>query len=191
MNNDGYMDIVQANGHVEAFEHAFPYAMPAQLLLQRGNGQFLDVGSVSGAVWQVPRFGRGLTIGDLDNDGRLDALIVDLRGPTAYLHNRGLSDQRGAAFLSLTVEGIGRNRDAIGTLVTVQCGSKRWVQQRTSGGSYLSSGDTRLHFGLGTAARVDQLTIRWPDASVQSFTDLPVNQHYRVVKGSPPTKVVP
>ena len=80
-NNDGRLDLAQANGHVEDYRPAIPYAMPAQLFLGDAVGRFIDVSDRAGAPWQVPRLGRGLAAGDLDNDGRIDLLLVAENAP--------------------------------------------------------------------------------------------------------------
>ena len=88
VNNDGHLDIAIANGHVDDFRPEIPYAMPAQLLLGSEGGQLTDVSARAGSPWQVPRVGRGLAAGDLDNDGRIDLLLLAQDGPLAYFHNR-------------------------------------------------------------------------------------------------------
>ena len=80
-NNDGRLDLAQANGHVDDYRPAIPYAMPAQLFLGDGAGKLIDVSDRAGPPWQVPRLGRGLAVGDLDNDGRIDVLIVARERP--------------------------------------------------------------------------------------------------------------
>src|SRR4029077_3429144 len=143
--NDGRLDMASANGHVNDLRPNYPYRMPAQLLLGGADGRLRDVSDRAGAPWQVPRMGRGLAVGDLDNDGREDVLILSHNQPLAYLHNR----TDGGRFLTLRLEGRQSNRDAVGAEVSVVSGGRKRVAWRTGGGSYQSATDPRLHFGLG------------------------------------------
>ncbi len=182
-NNDGRLDVLTANGHVNDFRPVFPYEMPAQLLLGGEDGKLVDVSERAGLALLVPRVGRGLAVGDLDNDGRQDALLVDLKGPLAYLHNQ--TDPDHTRFLTLQLEGTATNRDAIGARVRVVAGGKAQVAQRFGGGSYLSSSDPRLHFGLGSAHRVDLVEVVWPSGRVDRFRNLAVDHGYRLREGDP------
>jgi hypothetical protein len=150
--NDGRLDLVQANGHVNDFRPAIPYAMPAQLFLGRDGGRLAEVSGRAGACWSVERVGRGLAVGDLDNDGRPDVLILAQGGPLAYFHNLGTGgDGRpGPAghFVTLRLEGTRSNRDGVGARVRVSASGRTRTAQRLGGGSFLSACDGRLHFGL-------------------------------------------
>jgi hypothetical protein len=120
-----------------------------------------------------------LAAGDLDNDGRLDLLIVSQDRPLAYLHNR----TAGGHWVTLLLEGRASNRDAVGARVAIDSGGRRQVAWRIGGGSYLSAGDPRLLFGLGTAGRVDALEVTWPSGRVDRYHDLPVDTGYRLREG--------
>src|SRR5262249_28554468 len=100
-NNDGRLDLASANGHVNDLRPNYPYRMPAQPLLGDDGGRLSDVTDRAGAPWSVPRMGRGLAVGDLDNDGREDVLILSHNQPLAYFHNRS----RCGRFLTLRLEG--------------------------------------------------------------------------------------
>jgi hypothetical protein len=178
--NDGHLDLAAANGHVNDYRPRVPYAMPAQLLRGRPRGRLTDVSAMAGAPWQVPRVGRGLAIADLDNDGVLDLLLVSQNGPLAYFHNL----TQGGHYLTLALQGTISNRDGVGARVTVAAGGRSSVAQRFGGGSYLSASDGRLHFGLGTADRVDSLEVRWPSGRVDRFSRLVADAVYLVVEGS-------
>ena len=102
-NNDGWPDLVQANGHVSDLRPTLPYQMPAQLFLNEGQGQLVDASDRSGAPWKLPRLARGLAVGDIDNDGRTDVVIVSENDPLALLRNQPSSQNH---FLTLLLEGV-------------------------------------------------------------------------------------
>ncbi len=172
-NNDGWLDLVTANGHVDDNRSDVPQRMPAQLFAGTMGGQRLrDVTDRAGAPFQVPLLGRGLAAGDLDNDGRVDFLILAQNQPLSYFHNL----TEGGHWITLRLEGRGRsNRDAVGARVVVSAGGRRHFGWRTGGGSYQSAADPRLHFGLGQAVRVDSLEVTWPSGKVERFADLAVD----------------
>jgi hypothetical protein len=175
VDNDGLLDLASANGHVNDIRPNYPYRMPAQLL--RGTGSRLtDVSDRAGVPWQVLRMGRGLAAGDIDNDGRQDVLVLSHNEPLAYLHNRSDAGR----FLTLRLEGRASNRDAVGARVAVVAGGRRRVAYRVGGGSYQSASDPRLHFGLGTADRVDLIEIVWPSGRVDRHRDLRSNAGYLI-----------
>jgi enediyne biosynthesis protein E4 len=177
--DDGHLDLATANGHVNDFRPNLPFAMPAQLLLGGEGGRLTDVSDRAGPPWSVSRLGRGLAAGDLDNDGRIDLLIVSQGGPLAYFHNR----TRGGHWLALRLEGTASNRDAVGARVAITVGGRRQVAQRLGGGSYLSAGDGRLHFGLGPARRVDRVEVAWPSGRVDHFEGLAADAGYLLREG--------
>jgi hypothetical protein len=179
VNNDGHLDVAIANGHIEDYRPEIPYAMPAQLLVGDGRGHLTDVSDRAGPPWQIPRVGRGLAAGDLDNDGRVDLLLVSQDGPLAYFHNRGA----GGHALTLRLEGTASHRDAVGARVTVVAGGRRRVAWRFGGGSYQSASDPRLHFGLGDADRVESIEVAWPDGRVDRFGPLAADAGYLLRQG--------
>src|SRR5262249_21237449 len=150
-------DLTSANGHVNDLRPNYPYEMPAQLLIGGPGGRLNDASARAGAPWSVPRMGRGLVVGDIDNDGRLDVLILSPNQPLAYLHNRSEAGRH----VSLRLEGRTSNRDAVGAKVVVVAGGRRRVAQRVGGGSYQSASDSRLHFGLGDADRIEAIEVTW------------------------------
>jgi tetratricopeptide (TPR) repeat protein len=177
--NDGRLDLASANGHVNDLRPNYPYLMLAQLLVGGPDGRLIDVSDVAGAPWRVPRMGRGLVVGDLDNDGRQDVLLLSHNQPLAYLHNR----TEGGRSLTLRLEGRGSNRDAIGARVAVIARGRRLVAWRTGGGSYQSASDPRLHFGLGDAPGVESVEITWPSGHVQRFAGLSAGAGYLLREG--------
>jgi len=178
--NDGRLDLATANGHVNDYRPRVPYAMPAQLLRGLSGGRLTDVSATAGAAWRLPRVGRGLAVADLDNDGAPDLLLVSSDGPLAFLHNR----TRGGHHITFRLEGTASNRDGVGARVTVAAGGRHWVAQRLGGGSYLSASDGRLHFGLGTADRVDSVEVHWPSGRVDRFAPLAAADEYLLREGN-------
>ena len=178
-NNDGRLDLASANGHVNDLRPNYPYRMPAQLLLSGPDGRLTDVSEAAGAPWREPRMGRGLVVGDLDNDGRQDVLILSHNQPLAYFHNR----TEGGRSLTLRLEGRGSNRDAVGARVAVVAGGRRRVAWRTGGGSYQSAGDPRLHFGLGDAPGAESVEVTWPSGHVDRYPGLSAGAGYLLREG--------
>ncbi len=178
--NAGLRDVIIANGHVNDNRPFYPYAMPARLYQNRSDGRLVDISSQAGPPWEVPRVGRGLAAGDLDNDGRCDAVILAQNEPLAYFHNRS---ERVGRFVTILLEGTKSNRDGVGARVTVTAGGWRQVAPRLGGGSYQSANDPRLHFGLGRSNRIESVEVRWPAGQVERWTDLPAGTGYRLREG--------
>jgi hypothetical protein len=135
------------------------------LLRNQGNGRFQDMSPRGGDYFAEKHSGRGLAIGDLDNDGRLDAVISHLNRPVTVLRN--IADTGNHHWLGLSLHGRD-HRDLVGTTITVESGDKRWTRFVVGGGSYLSAHDQRLVIGLGLADRIDKLTIRWSNGGTQT-----------------------
>jgi tetratricopeptide (TPR) repeat protein len=179
-NNDGRIDLVQANGHVDDFRPESPYAMPLQLFLGGTDGRLTDAGDRAGPPFRTERLGRALAVGDLDNDGRLDLLMGCLDAPLMYAHNR----TQGGHHVTLRLEGTASNRDAAGAKVTVTAAGRARVGWRLGGGSYQAAGDPRVHFGLGDADRVESIEVRWPSGRVERFGPLAADEGYLVREGA-------
>jgi hypothetical protein len=170
-----------ANGHVHDGRPQYPWKMPVQLLRNQGgaNPRLTDSSAAAGAPFGVLRMGRGLAEGDLDNDGRIDALVVAQNEPLAFFHNQSQAGH----FLTLRLEGTTSNRDAVGARVTVQCAGLARVAQRTGGGSFQSAGDPRLHFGLGSSTSVDRVEVRWPSGRTDRYPGLKADVGYLLREG--------
>ncbi|WP_165225581.1 CRTAC1 family protein [Aquisphaera insulae] len=188
-NNDGRLDLVQANGHVADLRPVFPYAMRPQLLLGDDSGRFVDPTERAGPAWHGLLLGRGLATGDVDNDGRMDILVLGQGDPLALFHNS--SNPAGGHHLSVALEGVASNRDGVGSIVTVTADGRTRTAARFGGGSYQSSGDPRLHFGLGTARRVDRVEIRWPSGKTDVHENLRPDAGYRFREGEAPPRALP
>ena len=185
-NNDGWLDLATANGHVNDDRPDYPYAMPASLLIGGREGRLTDVTPAAGDSWTVPRVARGLAVGDLDNDGRLDVLILSQQSPLAYLHNQ----TAGGHFVTFLLEGTRSNRDAIGAVVTVTAGGRPRRAWRYGGGSYQSASDPRIHFGLD-GDPIEGVEVRWPSGRVDRFAALKVDRGYRLREGETAPALLP
>jgi hypothetical protein len=172
LDGDGRPDLTQANGHVLDRERlGVPFAMRPIVLHNDGK----KLREIAGP-WSPRRgLGRGLAIGDLNNDGRPDIVMASLDGPPLVLRNESPARW-------LTVELMGRQ--AIGARAWATIGDRIEVREVVGGGSYLSASDRRLFFGLGTAGKLDRLTVRWPSGRVESWAGLGQARDVRLEEGS-------
>ena len=174
--NDGRKDLLIVQGHdLDTISLDYPqlhYKEPMLLANNTGHS-FVDVSAQSGAVFQQAWVARGLATGDLDNDGRIDAVVSTNGGPAYVLRNEIKTTNH---WLTLLLIGHRSNRDAIGAEIklTTPTGSQ-WVTV-TTGGSYLSSSDKRAHFGLGASKQADSIEIHWPSGIVQTLKNISADQ---------------
>lgn len=180
VNNDGRLDLLTANGHIHDGRPQFPFAMPLQLFLGTDGGRLVDVTSRAGPPFRLELLARGLAVGDLDNDGRIDALAVAQNDSLVFLHN---ATERSGHFITLKLEGHPSNRDAVGATVTLRAGDQTHRAWRLGGGSYQSASDPRVHFGINDARQVEQVEIRWPSGRVEKLGPLQADTGYRVREG--------
>ena len=170
--NDGWKDLLIAQGHdLDTIELNFPtlrYKEPLLVLRNTGEG-FIDVSAESGKVFQQSWVARGLAIGDLDNDGRVDAVVTTNDGPAYVLHNETATANH---WILLKLRGHKSNRDALGAVVKITTAAGQQSAMVTTTSSYLSASDKRLHFGLGTESRIQQLEIHWPSGIVQKLSNV-------------------
>jgi hypothetical protein len=185
--NDGHLDLLTVNGHVADERPEIPYAMPAQLLRGGPSGRLTVAHAEADSPLQMPRVGRALAVGDLDNDGRVDAIVLAHDGPAAFFHNQGPTGHS----ITFRLEGTASNRDAVGARVSIEAGGRRQVAVRLGGGSYQSAGDPRLHFGLGHATRIDTLEVRWPSGRIDRFRDLAADAGYLLREGDARPQTLP
>lgn len=178
---DGWDDVFIADGHVyPAVEAHFTnehFKQPRLLYWNLGGRGFYDMSSAGGPAMAAPHSSRGIAVGDLDNDGEMEIVTVNLFEHPSLLKNFG---EKGNSLLvqALTASG----RDAIGARITVSSGKSKQIHEVRSGGYYISSGDFRCHFGLGTATMAD-VTVRWPEGSVATFRGVPANRWVIIREG--------
>jgi hypothetical protein len=175
--NDGWKDIVVANGQVYPYlRKSAPggetYDQPRLLFRNLGNGKFADVSRTSGPGILEARSSRGLAAGDLDNDGDLDFVVVNMDDTPSILRNDGGNAR---SWLTLALRGTASNRLGLGARIVARSGTLQQTAEATTSGSIFSGSDSRVHFGLGDATRAD-LEIRWPSGKVQTLRDVPANR---------------
>jgi hypothetical protein len=182
-NNDGLVDLFVLNGHpFEPINKLFPettYAEPPFLFENSGKG-FRDVAAEHGAALRKLYVGRGFAIGDIDNDGDSDLLIINVGGPPALLRNDGGNRNH---WLGIKLIGSTSNRDGVAAKVTVTSGGKRVTRQRLGGTSYCSASDPRLLFGLDNRATVDEVEVKWPSGQVSALKNVRADQYLVVNEG--------
>ncbi len=187
--NDGRKDLIVAQGHdLDTIELNFPqlkYKEP-MLLAHNTDKGFVDVSAESGEVFHQAWVGRGMAIGDIDNDGRVDAIVTTNDGPAYILHNELVT---GNHWLTLSLVGHRSNRDGIGATIKLDTTAGPQYVTVTTAGSYLSSNDKRAHFGLGKDIVVKSIEIHWPSGIIQTLTNVRADQTLTVDEPTPsPTK---
>jgi hypothetical protein len=182
--NDGWLDLIVATGHTYPQADRLPnsggFRQPKLVHMNLGGGKFCDASDQTGPAVMERRVSRGLAVGDLFNDGNMDVVVEDLDGSPMVLRNHGIP---GRHWVSFELAGTKSNRLAIGARVKIVAGGMSQTDEIHSGGSYLSQNDLRVHFGLGSATKIDELEIRWPSGTVDVSKDLAVDKSYHVVEG--------
>ena len=166
--NDGWLDILAFHGgliHLVPEEHSVYRGM--------GNAKFTDVSRQAGPVFDAKTVARGACFGDYDNDGKIDAFLVNLGAPGTLFHN--VSNSSGH-WITIQLKGTKSNRDGIGARLGITAGGRKQIAERVAGSGYLSQDDGRLHFGLGGATKVDKLTVHWPSGREQELENLAVDR---------------
>lgn len=182
--NDGNLDLVLANGHInpviEKTRMDVLYQEPPLLLANDGHGVFGNVKDQAGPIFRGRYLGRGLAVGDYDNDGGVDIVLTRLNDTPVLLHNN-VGHQKN--WVGIELQGTKSNRDAIGARLTLTAGGRKLVRWITSGASYLSSHDRRVVFGLGNAPPGPMtLDIRWPNGNAQTVTGLKPNRYQKILE---------
>lgn len=182
--NDGNLDIVNANGHildnVSMSSESTTYAQRNLLFRNSGNATFKEVGLSAGPGFGLEKVSRGLAIGDIDNDGDLDLLINNCNQTADLLRNANHTKNN---WLVVKTVGTRSNRDGIGTRIILNTGELRQIREVKAGSSYQSQNDLRAHFGLGKAARIDRLELRWPSGTVDVLENVKANQVLTIREG--------
>jgi hypothetical protein len=193
--NDGWLDLFVVNGAVRTIEDEarkgsrYPYAEPNLLLHNNGNGRFEDVSSNAGSAFSSFQVGRGAAFGDIDNDGGIDVVVVNNSGPARLLMN---NVGRRKPWIGLRMVGDKYRRDMLGTRVAVfrRGASPLWRRVHTDG-SYCSSSDPRIVFGLGDAPEITKVQAHWVSGRVEEWTGLPLGKYTTLREGTGVTKSAP
>jgi len=182
--NDGWQDLMALNGHVYPQIEQPPVnaSYPQRGLLYRNNsdGTFSEVTAQSGSALMAKQTSRGVAFGDIDNDGDIDVVVNNLDGGPALLRNEGEHNNH---WLLVKTRGGRSNRAGIGARVKITTAESAQWGQVSSGGSYVSQNDLRLHFGLGKHAVVNEVEVHWPSGTIDRRRNVPVNQMLEIVEG--------
>ena len=182
--NDGDPDLILANGHpddmVEIQSLKVKYKEPL-LMFENVKGAFKHVSSVSGPVFAKDFPARGLSVGDYDNDGDLDVLIINNGEAPMLLKNEGGNRNN---WVGLNLVATKSNPAAVGAIITWEAGGVKYKRLKTAGGSYLSSHDPREILGVGAATKIDSIEIKWPSGRVDKLANPPLRKYLKVVEGA-------
>lgn len=183
--NDGWPDLLIANGNFSSLMDKLPsevkFHEPIQLFRNTDGRAFQDVSNQAGLNVGPLQSRRGIAFGDINNDGNLDFVVFNVNGPPSLFINETHNDNHRVLF---RLVGTTSNRMAIGARVTVDAGGMRQIDEVRGGGSYNSSNDTRLHFGLGKAAIMARVEVRWPSGLRQEYQNVPADAIYQIDEGS-------
>ncbi len=179
---DGAEDLFIVHGHAMRFPSgAAARAQRPVLMRNLGNSRFQEITAQGGPYFQTVHRGRGAAFGDLDNDGRVDAVISHLNEPVVLLRNQGGANQHW-----LGIEIVGHNhRDVVGARIILEAGGCSQTRFVKGGGSYASAHDSRHVFGMGSAHRIDRLTVVWPNGKKQTWQDLDADRYWRLREEAP------
>jgi enediyne biosynthesis protein E4 len=168
--NSGWHDLFMASGNFSTLLDGVPgeppFVEPIELFLNQTNGTFREVADAAGLNVGQLKSRRGTALGDVNNDGRLDVLVFNVGAPPSLFLNETKNDNH---WITLHLVGTKSNRMAIGARVTVTTGNVKQVDEVRAGGSYLSTSDPRLHFGLGSSASFDRIDVLWPSGLIEQF----------------------
>jgi enediyne biosynthesis protein E4 len=184
IDNSGWLDFFLVNGHVypqvDTLVAGSRYREPKLLYLNQHDGTFKNISKLVGPAIQIPQVSRGVAMGDLFNDGRVEIVIENLTGSPMILQPQGGPANH---WISFTLEGTESNRLALNARIRVTSGNLVQTSELLSGGSYLSQNDLRIHFGLGARVTVDKVEILWPNGKTETLTNLAANRSYCVKEG--------
>lgn len=184
--NDGWPDMLIACGNFSSLLDGLPdeppYKEPLQLFRNEGGRSFQEIADQSGLNAGPAQSRRGTAFGDVNNDGNLDVLVFNVAGPPSLFLNETKNHNHR---ILVHLVGVKSNRMAIGARVTVTTTDMTQVDEVRGGGSYLSSNDSRLHFGLGKNSSIKNLEVRWPSGLVQNFPNVSSDAIYEITEGQP------
>ncbi len=185
MDNDGWLDLLIACGHVypqmDSLENSPHYSQPIFLERNNRDGTFDEVSKEAGIADMPLKSRRGAAFGDIFNRGNIDVVLLNVGEPPSLLVNTNSDGNHRVLFKLI---GTKSNRAAIGARVTVHVGGVRQIGEVRGGGSYLSQNDLRLHFGLGKAAKMESVEIRWPSGKVETLANVAADAIYTIAEGS-------
>ena len=184
LDNDGWLDIFHVTGSVypsvEKVDPAYKFKTQRVVYRNLGNGNFEEVSNLCGPAILEPHSSRGLAFGDFDNDGNLDALVLNMGEPPSLLKNHNAGSNH---WLVVKAIGTRSNRSAIGARISITADGHQQIREILSASSYISQSDLRQHFGLGRNTKVDSVEIRWPSGHVEHLSNVSANQFITVREG--------
>jgi hypothetical protein len=184
LDNDGHRDLFYVCGHlidvVDLLDDTTSYLARPVVLRNTGRGRFVDVTASCGDGPAKKSVGRGLAVDDLDNDGDVDAVILNSRRPSTVLQNNSPGNNH---WIQITLRGVASNRDGIGAWVKVTAGDLTQLDEVHSGRGYQSHSGTQLHFGLGNHRHVDRIEVRWIGGGTQTLVNVAADQAITVIEG--------
>lgn len=170
--NDGDLDLFKVNGELKHL-----YGQEDQLFQNNGEGKFTDVSTERGAYFQDERVGRGACFGDYDNDGDIDAYIVNQEDHGVLLRNNKGNQNN---WILLHLIGETSNKDGVGSRIAISSGGKKQYAQKKSASGYVSTNDPRLHFGLGNNTLIESIEVIWPSGKVNHIENVKANQILKI-----------
>jgi hypothetical protein len=182
--NDGWPDIFVANGNVTPLIDKLPndlkYREPIQLFRNSDGHTFTEMANAAGLNDGPLQSRRGTAFGDIDNDGNIDVVVYNAGAPPSIF----LNDTRNRNHrVLIKLAGTKSNREAVGARVTITTASMKQIDEVRAGGSYLSTSDSRLHFGLGPDATIREIEIEWPSGQKQKLANIPADAIYTIEEG--------
>jgi len=186
--NDGYLDLFIANGAVNRIESLrgspYPFHQNNQLFRNEGDGKkFREITGVAGPALALSEVSRGAAFGDVNNDGAIDVVVANNNGPARLLLNQTRSLNHNH-WLAVRLEAANGNRFAIGAKVEVRLRGRKLLRRAHTDGSYLSANDVRVHFGLGERAKIERLTVFWPDGRGEEWDRVDADRMVTIRQGT-------
>jgi len=184
--NDGWPDIFLVNGNFSSLMDALPnearFAEPIQLFRNLSNSTFEEIADSAGLNLPPLQSRRGTAFGDINNDGNLDVVVFNVNGPPSLFINQTANSNHRALFRLI---GTVSNRAAIGARVEVTTSKMTQIDEVRAGGSYNSTNDVRLHFGLGADSIIKKISVQWPSGLKQEFEDVAGDAIYEITEKQP------